>query len=111
MKADQICNGQYLTPAAAFGLSGTSGASENPCRGKATPIENQWMNGEAGVWYLAAEVYGVKPIMFQRRQGVETDEQGPGSSIYFEKKEYHIGQDARYEASYTHPQLMLRFEP
>lgn len=111
VKAKQITQGQWLSPGAAFGLSAASAPSENPMRGTSTPIENQWMNNEAGVWYLAAEVYGVKPIMLQRRQGVETDEQGPGSSIYFEKKEHHIAQDARYESSYTHPQLMMRFEP
>jgi len=111
LRAQQLCKEAWFSPSAAFGLSGTSGASTNPFVGQAENIENQWMNDEPGVWYLAAEVYGIKPIMFQRRQDVETDEQGPGSAIYFEKKEYHIGQDARYEASYTHPQLMLRFEP
>jgi hypothetical protein len=49
--------------------------------------------------------------MFQRRQGTESNELGPGSQLYFDRKEYSIGQDARYEASYTHPQLMFRFEP
>ena len=50
-------------------------------------------------------------IMFQRRQGVETQEIGPGSQLYFDKKEYQIGQDSRYSASYTYPQLMIRNEP
>jgi len=109
--ADQICNSQWLTPATAYALSGTTGPSENPLKGKLEPVLNQYMNNEAGVWYLAAEADGMRPIMFQRRQGVETDEVGPGSQLWFDKKEYFIGQDARYECSYTHPQLMQRNEP
>jgi phage major head subunit gpT-like protein len=72
---------------------------------------NPYMNNEPGVWYLAAEDAGLRPIMLQRRQAVESQELGPGSQRYFDRKEYSIGQDARYECSYTHPQLMLRVEP
>jgi phage major head subunit gpT-like protein len=109
--ADQIATTQWLTPATAFALSGTTGPSENPLRGKVTPIVNQYMNNEPGVWYLSAEADGLQPIMLQRRQGVESQEQGPGSQLYFDRKQYSIGQDARYECSYTHPQLMQRNEP
>jgi len=109
--AKQLCNEPWLTPAVAFGLSGTSGPSTNLLKGVCEPVLNQYMNSEAGVWYLSAEDAGLQPIMFQRRQGVESQEMGPGSQLFFDKKEYAIGQDARYEASYTHPQLMQRNEP
>lgn len=107
----QLLTSGWLTPATAFALSGTSGPSENPLQGAATPALNQYMNNETGVWYLAAEVDGLSPTMLQKRQDVESDEIGPGSQLFFERKEYRIGQDARHEGSYTHPQLMMRFEP
>lgn len=96
---------------AAAGIVAANVASVNVLQGSVDPLYNPYMNDEAGVWYLAAEADGMKPIMFQRRQGVESDEVGPGSKLYFDRKEYQIGQDARYEASYTHPQLMQRNEP
>lgn len=107
----QLVKNGWLTPATAFALSGTSGPSENPLVGAADPVLNQYMNNENGVWYLAAEVDGLSPLMLQRRQDVESDEIGPGSQLFFEHKEYRIGQDARHDGSYTHPQLMMRFEP
>lgn len=109
--ARQLTGAPWFTPATAYGLAGTSGPSMNVMQGAVEPLYNGWFNGEAGVWYLSAENGGMKPILFQRRQGVESQEIGPGSQIYFDRKEYQIGQDARYEASYTHPQLMMRVEP
>lgn len=109
--AKQLCESKWFTPATAYALSGTTGASENLVVGVCEPVLNTYMNNEAGVWYLSAEDAGLRPIMLQRRQGVESQEVGPGSQFYFDRKEYQIGQDARYEASYTHPQLMFRVEP
>jgi phage major head subunit gpT-like protein len=109
--AKAIVEQSFLTPATAFALSGTTGASENLLRNSVDPVLNPYMNNEAGVWYLSAEDAGLRPLMMQRRQEVETQEMGPGSQLYFDRKKYQIGQDARYECSYTHPQLMLRFEP
>lgn len=109
--AKQIVGIPWLSTAAAYGLAASAAPSVNIMQGVVQPIYNGWFNNEAGVWYLSAQKAGINPIMFQRRQGVESQELGPGSQVYFERKEYHIGQDARYEASYTHPQLMLRVEP
>lgn len=108
LKAQQICSIATLTPAASYGLFGTSGVSENPFYGAAEPVENAYLT-DAGNWYLTAEDAGgmIKPIMFQRRQAVQTQEQGPGSALYFDEKKVAIGQDARYEASYTFPQLAI----
>jgi hypothetical protein len=50
----------------------------------------------------------MKPILFQRRQGVETMELGPGSQLYFDEKKIQIGMDARYQASYGLPQLAIQ---
>lgn len=108
--AMQLVSLEWLTTAA-YGIVNAAGPAMNILKGSCKPVLNQWMNNEAGVWYLSADVDGMQPIMFQRRQGVETQELGPGSQIYFDRKEYNIGQDARYEASYTHPQLMIRNEP
>lgn len=109
--AAQITGLPWLSTTAAYGIAAASAPSMNVMQGKVEPIYNGWFNNEAGVWYLSAEKAGIRPAMFQRRQGVESQELGPGSQIYFTNKEYQIGQDARYEASYTHPQLMLRCEP
>lgn len=109
--AKQLVGIPWSTPAAAYGVVGTSGPSMNILAGVVEPVYNGWFNNQAGVWYLAAENAGMRPIMFQRRQAVETQELGPGSPQYFDRKMYSIGQDARYAASYTHPQLMIRVEP
>lgn len=109
--ARQITGTAWISPATAYGIVSSGAPSMNILSGVAEPVYNGWLNSEAGVWYLAAENGGVRPIMFQRRQGVEVQELGPGSQLYFDRKEYQIGQDAQYEASYTHPQLMMRVEP
>ena len=109
--AKQIVGLPWLSTAAAYGLAGANAPSMNVMQGAVELVYNPYFNNEPGVWYLAAENSGVRPIIFQRRQGVETQELGPGSQIYFDRKEYRIGQDARYEASYAHPQLMIRVEP
>lgn len=107
----QLVEQAWMTPTSANGVNSASGPSTNILQGSCELVLNQFMNNEAGTWYLAAEADGLKPIMFQRRQEVESLELGPGSQIYFDRKQYEIGQDARYQASYTHPQLMQRNEP
>jgi phage major head subunit gpT-like protein len=106
----QLLNLDWLTTAAAGAVLG-AGPSQNILKGVAKPVLNQYLNSEQGVWYIGAKVDGMAPGMFQRRQSVEADELGPGTQLYFDRKEYSIGQDARYAASYTHPQLLIRCEP
>lgn len=107
LAAEQIVAIKNLTPAASYGLFGTGGMSENPLYGKAKVVVNQYLSSDTD-WYLTARRGIVAPIMFQRRQGVETNEQGLNSPIYFEEKKIRIGSDARYEASYTFPQLAIK---
>lgn len=109
--ARQILQIPFLTPTTAYGVANNAGPSANVLAGVVDLIINPYLNSEAGYWYLVGQDAGMQPIMFQRRQGVESNEVGPGSQLYFDRKEYAIGQDARYEASYTHPQLMVRVEP
>lgn len=111
LAAAQILNTPYLTVAAAYGLANTTGPSPTIRVLDAEPILNQYLASEAGTWYLVAEIDGQRPIIFQRRQDVEVSELGPGSDIWFDRKEYNIGQDARYAAGFSHPQLMIRNEP
>lgn len=107
---DAVVYVKTLTAAAAYALFGTAGASENPLYQRVEGVTNQYLTSDTA-WYLIAEADGIKPIMFQRRQGVETVEQGPDSQLYFDEKKVSIGTDARYEASYTLPQLALRGAP
>jgi phage major head subunit gpT-like protein len=109
--ARQITGTQWMSPTASYGSAAASAPSQNILQGVVEPIYNGYFNNQAGVWYLAAESAGIRPIMFQRRQAVESQELGPGSQLYFDRKQYQIGQDARYACSYTHPQLMIRVEP
>lgn len=106
----QIVKEASLTAAAAYGLYGTNGASNNPFVGAAELIVNQYLTSTTA-WYLTVDDAGIKPLMFQRRQAVETNELGPGSQLYFDEKKVQIGMDARYEASYTFPQLAVRNTP
>ena len=106
LTADQILLVKSLTAAASYGLFGTTGASDNPLVGRAKKVENAWLTSDT-TWYLTVNDAGIKPIMFQRRQGVETLELGPGSQLYFDEKKVRIGMDSRYTASYTFPQLAV----
>ena len=106
LQAEQIIAVKNLTAAASYGLFGTAGASENPLYGKAKIVENAYLTNPQN-WYLCADDAGIKPILFQRRQAVETLELGPGSQLYFDEKKVRIGMDARYQASYSLPQLAI----
>lgn len=78
------------------------------------PRVNKYLNldgANATTWYLTRADGIVKPLMFQRRQGVETYEQGRDSQIYFDEKKIRFGSDARHQVSYTLPQLALRSKP
>lgn len=106
LAASQILLVKNLTSAAAIGLFGTSGASENPLIGKASIVVNPYLTSDTR-WYLGASDGIVKPLMLQRRSPLETSEIGPGSQLYFDKKKIQVGSNARYAASYTLPQLMI----
>lgn len=110
LQAIQIVKEASITTAAAYGLYGTSGASANPFVGAANLVENAFLSNSTA-WYLAVDDAGVKPLIFQRRQNVEVNEMGPGTTLYFEEKKIKIGMDARYEASYTFPQLCIKNTP
>jgi phage major head subunit gpT-like protein len=107
LKAMQIVTIPVLTAAATYGLYGTSGPSDNPFVGAAQIVENAYLTSDT-TWYLIANDAGMKPILMQRRQGVETNELGPGSQLYFEEKKIQIGGDARYSCSYSFPQLAIQ---
>lgn len=109
-KAEQILIVKNLTPAAAIDLFNTTGASDNPLVGKAEIIENAYLTSDTR-WYLTVDDGYMKPLMLQQRQGLEMMEQGIGSPIYFAEKKIQIGGDARYEASYTLPQLAITGAP
>lgn len=106
----QIVKEGSLTPAASYGLYGTSGASNNPFVGAAELIENAYLTS-ATAWYLTVDDAGVKPLLFQRRQGVEVTQQGVDSPLYFDEKKLAIGMDSRYECSYSFPQLAIKCTP
>lgn len=106
LAADQILVVKNLSAAASYGLFGTAGMSENPLVGKAEKVVNAYLTSTTR-WYLTTEYNGMKPIILQRRQGVEQQELGPGSQPYYDKKEIKIGGDARYAASYSLPPLAI----
>jgi phage major head subunit gpT-like protein len=106
LEAEQILLVKNLTASASYGLFGTGGMSENPLVGKAVPVENAYLTSDT-TWYLTVAKGNVKPIMFQRRQAVQVNEIGPGSQLFFDEKKIRIGTDARYEASFTLPQLAI----
>lgn len=109
-KAKQILEIDMLTPDAAYGVFGNLGASRNPFMGSAKVVVNPYLS-ESDRWYLLAGGEVLKPIMFQVRRPLEVSEMGPGSSIYFEEEKIRIGGSARYEVSYTLPQLALTSKP
>ena len=111
-QAESILLVKNLTPAASFALFGTSGVSENPLFGRAKLLINPWLTQFSTTrWYVTAKDGDMRPLMMQRRQAVETNEQGVGSQLYFDEKKVSIGQDSRYEASYTFPQLAVTSSP
>ena len=106
LDAKQICEVDTLTPAASYGLFGTGGVSKNPLYGAATVEVNPYLTSSTR-WYLIARGGVMKPLMFMMRRPLELDQQGPGSAIYFEEEKVRFGGSARYEVSYTLPQLAL----
>lgn len=110
LTAKQIVEIDQLTPAAAYGLFGTSGVSKNPLVGAAKLDVDQYLT-DTTAWYLLASDGPVKPLMLQRRRPLEIVEEGEGSALYFEEEKIRIGSSARYTASYTLPQLGLYSKP
>lgn len=110
LAADQIVNVDTLTPLAAIGLFGTSGPSKNPLFGKARVLVNPFLSDDAR-WYLYESDGPIRPILFQRRRALEVAEIGEGSELYFNEEKFEIGGSARYEASYTLPELALTSKP
>jgi phage major head subunit gpT-like protein len=106
LKAKQIVEQPYITPATAFGLSTTTGASPNPFAGSAMVLENPYLSSTTR-WFLIAAGGLMKPLMLQRRRPLEMKEIGTDSELYFQQEQIQIGSDARYAASYTLPQLAI----
>lgn len=110
LTAKQIVEVDTLTPAAAYGLVNTTGASRNPIVGSARVVVNQYLTSTTR-WYLLAGGGVIKPIMLQQRRPLEIDEQREGSDLYFEEEKFRIGGSARYAASYTIPTLAITSAP
>lgn len=109
-KARQIVQDPYGTPAVAYGLVATTGASPNPFAGSARVVVNQYLTSDTR-WYLLAGGM-MKPIMLQRRRPLELDDSGgPGSDLWWKEEKIEIGGSARYNASYTLPQLAITSAP
>ena len=49
----------------------------------------------------------MKPYALLRRRPLEMKEEGPTSSLFFEEERIRIGSDARYDATFTLPQLSI----
>lgn len=109
LAAHQILNSTTITPGTAFGLAGTGGPSPNPFIGAATLEVNPYLT-DTTRWYLLSKG-AMKPLMFLMRRPLEVESQGPGSPIYYEEEKIRFGGSARYEASYTLPQLGLTSKP
>lgn len=110
MAAKQVVEIDTLSPGTAYGLFGTGGASKNPFVGAATVEVNPYLT-DATRWYLLARGGVMRPLMFVMRRPLEVEQQGPGSTIYFEEEKIRFGGSARYEVSYTLPQLALTSKP
>jgi phage major head subunit gpT-like protein len=110
LEAQQIVEIDTLTPAAAYGLFGTSGVSKNPLVGKARVHVNPYLTDDTR-WYLLACGGTIKPLMLQRRRPLEIEEIGEGTEIWFNEEKWKVGGSARYTASYTLPQLAITSKP
>lgn len=105
--ARQIIQSDYLVPSAAFGAIGTGGASKNIFQGTAQLQVNQYLTSDTR-WYLAAVGGRMKPMVFQRRQMprlVRKDQDTDDNVV--ERNVYVYAADARYNASYGLPHLMV----
>lgn len=103
----QILQAEYLVPGTAFGAIGAGGASKNIFFGAAVLQVNPYLTSTTK-WYLAAVGGRMKPLIFQRRQApnlVRKDQATDDNVV--ERNVYLYAADARYNASYGLPQLMV----
>jgi phage major head subunit gpT-like protein len=110
LEAKQICEVASLTPAAAYGLYGTGGVSQNPMVGTAKVVMNPYLTQDTR-WYLLATGEFIKPLMLQRRRPLEIAETDESSDLWFNEEKFQVGGSARYTASYTLPQLAFTSKP
>jgi len=110
MEAKQIVEVDSLTPAAAYGLFGAGGVSKNPLVGMAKVLMNPYLTDETR-WYVLATGEFIKPLMLQRRRPLEIAETDETSDLFFNEEKFQVGGSARYNASYTLPQLAFTSKP
>lgn len=110
LTARSILNDQYITPATAFILATTTGASPNPFVGSARLVVNRYLT-DTTRWYLFASDGILKPLMLQRRTGIETFETDESSEIYYNEGIYRFGSNARLNVSYALPQFAITSKP
>jgi phage major head subunit gpT-like protein len=105
--ARQILQAEYLVPGTAFGAIGAGGASKNIFFGAAVLQVNPYLTS-ATKWYLTAAGGRMKPLIFQRRQAprLTRKDQDTDDNVV-ERNVYIYAADARYNASYGLPQLMV----
>ncbi len=108
LQARQVFETKELTTAASYGLAGTGGMSENPLYGRAKVQVNPYLDTTSQTtWYMDVTSEPMKPYALLRRRPLEMKEEGPTSSLFFEEERIRIGSDARYDATFTLPQLSI----
>ncbi len=107
--ARQILQAEYIAPVAALGGNAASIMQSNVMRGTAELLVVPELGNEPGVWYLADTRKPIKGLIFQERKAPEFAQQTESNSeSVFLHKEYRFGVDARGNAGYSLPFLMLR---
>jgi phage major head subunit gpT-like protein len=105
--ARQILQSDYLVPPASYGAIGAGGASRNIFQNGAMLQVNPHLSSDTR-WYLAAVGGRMRPMIFQRRQTPQiTRKDAPTDDNVVERNVYVYAADARYNASYGLPHLMI----
>jgi phage major head subunit gpT-like protein len=105
--ARQILQSDYLVPSSSFGAIGSGGASRNIFQSAADLQVNPHLTSDTR-WFLAAVGGSMRPMIFQRRQTPQiTRKDASTDENVVERNVYLYAADARYNASYGLPHLMI----
>jgi phage major head subunit gpT-like protein len=98
-KAMEICNNQFTAVAGA-------GMQDNVWKNSATPVMSSQITS-ATAWFLLADFFGIRPLVFQEARGPEFQaKEDPQSSDHvFKRNEFLYGVDSIDNAGYGLPQL------
>lgn len=110
-RAAQICNAEFIAPAAAFGQNAAGGYQSNVLKGAYEYLEVPQFANEPTTWYIADVSKPIRPFVFQLREAPDfVSVVDPNSPAVFERRVFQFGSSARGGGAGSLPFLVSRCE-